>query len=515
MHCQKSEAAMKRNWILFCLIPVLLIPAIAQVSFPKDEVRLYFFYSEESGGLKVKEEFITPLSKKYPIEIQSFPLNQLKNYNLLDRFEKELKQEGNELPVVIIGNKILGGEAKIRKDLAGWVKSYAEKGGTPWPSLEVKKTERWITQAPTEEEKKSQKIIYGAFLYRRGCQHCEGRRDELKEWASQVPDLRIGAFDLTEEENKKLDEAFFQIYQIPESDRGEAVKLYIGEDSMLDRDFRYENFQRLVSKYQGKGAPPPWEKVSQEALKSGEQRIIERFKKFGLTTVLVAGFIDGLNPCAFATIVFLVSYLAFLGKSTKEVLQYGIIFTFGVFIAYLMAGMGLMAGFRQLSGFPLITKGIYLVIAIFAVVLGIISFYDYFLFRRGQMAKMKLQLPMALKKKVHGIIRKQTRSTKAGFIGTFVLGFVIAGTEVVCTGQLYLPTIGYIMTIPGLRAYAFLNLLLYNLMFIIPLSAIFVAAFFGVTSEKMALITKEHTGTVKLLTGILFIGLGVFLYFLR
>jgi hypothetical protein len=507
---------MKKKWIwAFYLISVLLIPATARVSFSKDEVRLYFFYSEESGGQKVKEEFITPLSKKYPIEIQSFPLNQLNNYDLLGRFEKELKQEDNELPVIIIGNKILGGEAKIRKDLEGLVKSYAEKGGVSWPSLEVKKTERWITQAPTEEEKKSQKIIYAAFLYRRGCVHCEGRRAELKEWASKVPDLRIGAFDLTEEENKTLDEAFFQIYQIPESQRGEAVKLYIGEDSMLDSDFRYETFQKLVSKYQGKGASPPWEKVSQEALKSGEQKIIERFRKFGLTTVLVAGFIDGLNPCAFATIVFLVSYLSFLGKKSKEILIYGITFTFGVFIAYLIAGMGLMAGFRQLSGFPLITKGIYLVIAIFAFVLGIISFYDYILFRRGQMAKMKLQLPMALKKKIHGIIRVQIRSPKAGFFGTFALGFVIAGTEVICTGQLYLPTIGYIMTIPKLRVYAFFNLVLYNLMFIIPLVGIFVAAFFGITSERMALATKEHTGTVKLLTAILFMGLGVFLFFLR
>jgi hypothetical protein len=71
------------------------------------------------------------------------------------------------------------------------------------------------------------------------------------------------------------------------------------------------------------------------------------------------------------------------------------------------------------------------------------------------------------------------------------------------------------MTIPKLRVHAFLNLLLYNIMFIIPLVAIFVAVFFGITSEKMALVTKEHTGTVKLLTAILFIGLGVFLFFLR
>ena len=131
------------------------------------------------------------------------------------------------------------------------------------------------------------------------------------------------------------------------------------------------------------------------------------------------------------------------------------------------------------------------------------------------MAKMKLQLPMALKKKIHGIIRIQTRSPKAGFLGTFALGFIIAATEVVCTGQVYLPTIGYIMTVPELRVSAFLNLVLYNVMFIIPLVGVFVAAFFGVTSESMALVTKKRTGTVKLLTAILFIGLGVFLFLFR
>jgi cytochrome b subunit of formate dehydrogenase len=516
MNCPKSEAAMKRNWVwIFCLIPVLLILAIAQVSFSKDAVRLYLFHSEESGGLKVEKEFITPLSKKYPIEIQSFSLNKLENYDLLTRFEKELKQEGNELPVVIIGDRILGGEVKIRKDLEGLVKSYVDKGGIPWPSLREKETEGWTPHAPTEEEKNSQKIVYGAFFYTHGCLDCEGKKAELKEWVSKIPHLRVRTFDLTKEKNKIMDEALFQIYRIPESERKEVVKIYIGEDYMTGGNFRYEALQKLVLKYQDKGAPPAWEKVTQEALESGEKKIIDRFKAFSLWGVLIAGLIDGLNPCAFATIVFLVSYLAFLGKPSKEILTYGIIFTLGVFIAYIIAGVGLMAGLRQLSGFPMITKGIYLVIGVIAFVLGIISFYDYVLFRRGQMAKMKLQLPMFLKKKIHGIIRRQTRSTKAGFIATFTLGFIIAATEVVCTGQVYLPTIGYIMSIPELRVNAFLNLVLYNIMFIVPLVGVFVAAFFGVTSEKMAAVTKEHTGTVKLLTAILFIGLGVFIFLVR
>ena len=512
----KNESTMKKNWILiFCLVLVFLILGTTQVSFSKDVVRLYFFYSEESGGQKVNDKFIKPLSKNYPLEIRSFSLNKLNNYDILSRFEKELKQEDNELPVVIIGNKILGGEAKIRSDLEGLVKSYAEKGGIPWPSFQVTKSERWIPQAPTEEEKNSRKIMYGAFFYLQGCLDCEGKKAQLEEWVSKVPELRIGTFDLTKEENKTLNEALLQIYHVPESKRAGIVKLYIGEDYLMGDDYGYENFQKLVSKYRGKIAPPPWEKVTQEALKYGEQRIVERFKQFSLSAVLVAGFIDGINPCAFATIIFLVSYLTFIGKKTREILFYGIIFTLGVFIAYLLAGMGLMAGLRQLSGFPLITRGIYLVIAVFAFVLGIISLYDYVLFRRGKMAEWKLQLPTAFKKRVHKIIRGGTQSQRAGYLGTFALGFVIAGTEVICTGQVYLPTIGYIMSIPKLRVHAFFNLVLYNIMFIIPLVAIFIAAFFGVTSDKMALLTKEHTGMVKLLTAILFMGLGVFLYFLR
>jgi cytochrome c biogenesis protein CcdA len=516
LNCPRNEAAMKKNWIwIFCLIVVLLIHVVPQVSFSKDVVRLYFFYSEESGGLKVQEEFIKPLSEKFPIEIRSFSLNKLENYDLLGKFEKELKQEDNELPVVIIGNKILGGETQIRKDLEGLVKSYADKGGLPWPSLQVTKTERWIPHAPTEEEKRSQTVVYGAFFYTHGCLHCEGVKSKLREWVTKFPDLRIGTFDMTKEENKRIGEALFEIYKVPPSRVGEIVQLYIGEDYLSGEEFRHEDFEKMVSNYQGKGAPPPWEKVTQEALAKGEEKIIDRFKTFSLWGVLIAGLIDGLNPCAFATIVFLVSYLSFLGKQSKEILTYGIVFTFGVFIAYILAGVGLMAGFRQLSGFPMITKGIYLVIGVFAFVLGIISFYDYILYRRGEAAKMKLQLPMVLKKKIHGIIRIQTRSPKAGFIGTFALGFVIAATEVVCTGQVYLPTIGYIMKVPELRMHAFLNLILYNIMFIIPLVGIFVAAFFGVTSERMARVTKEHTGTVKLLTAILFIALAGILFFLR
>jgi hypothetical protein len=505
---------MKKVWTLGLILFLVFI--LPRFSLSRDPVRLYLFYSQETGGLKIEEEMIKPLSEKYPLEVQSFSVNQLKNYDLLVAFEKQLKTQEKELPVIVIGEKILGGEAEIRRDMEELVKVYAGKGGTSWPSLQATgiAEEGWIPRPPTEEEKRSGKMIYAAFLYMPGCLHCEEMKADLREWAPKVPDLRIRIFSLAKEENKKLDEALSLIYQVPVAKRLADHKLYMGEDYLWSEELHPESFQKLVAKYQGKGVSPPWEKVTTEALQKGEKSIVERFRKWSLSAVLIAGFMDGINPCAFATIIFLVSYLTFMGKKGREILLYGIIFTSGVFIAYLLAGMGLMAFLHQLRSFPLISKGIYLLIAFFALVLGIISLYDYVLFRRGQVAKWKLQLPMGMKKKIHGIIREQSQF-KGGLLATFGAGFVIAICTVICTAQVYLPTIAFIMRIPELRVNAIFNLLLYNIMFIVPLVAVFVSTFFGVTSEKMALITKEHTGTVKLLTAVLFLALAGLLFSLH
>ena len=90
------ENIMKKSWILMFFL--FLVLAIPRVSISKDAVRLYLFYSQEAGGLKVKDETINPLSQKYPIEVQSFSVDQLKNYDLLIKFEKELKVPEKELP---------------------------------------------------------------------------------------------------------------------------------------------------------------------------------------------------------------------------------------------------------------------------------------------------------------------------------------------------------------------------------------------------------------------------------
>jgi len=62
-------------------------------------------------------------------------------------------------------------------------------------------------------------------------------------------------------------------------------------------------------------------KVDQGEMKKAEDAIVERFKSFGVFAILLAGLVEGLNPCALATLVFFISYLTMIGQKRKEILM--------------------------------------------------------------------------------------------------------------------------------------------------------------------------------------------------
>jgi cytochrome c biogenesis protein CcdA len=94
---------------------------------------------------------------------------------------------------------------------------------------------------------------------------------------------------------------------------------------------------------------------------------------------------------------------------------------------------------------------------------------------------------------------------------TFIVGFLVSLLEAVCTGQVYLPTIVFILKEPNLRLRAMFYLLLYNFMFIAPLLLILILAIIGKGSKKIEGFFRDRIALIKLFMFILFLGLGVFL----
>jgi cytochrome c biogenesis protein CcdA len=96
-------------------------------------------------------------------------------------------------------------------------------------------------------------------------------------------------------------------------------------------------------------------------------------------------------------------------------------------------------------------------------------------------------------------------------MSALIIGLLVSILEGVCTGQTYIPIITFVRVKTYLRLQAIGYLLLYNLMFIVPLLIIFFFALLGVTSDEFSKFLKKHLLTIKILMAILFFSLGILL----
>jgi sulfite exporter TauE/SafE len=272
-----------------------------------------------------------------------------------------------------------------------------------------------------------------------------------------------------------------------------------------------DRLEEVIQSHSQHGCIPPWEGLEEES-SDAINRILQRFKSFSFAAVLGAGLLDGVNPCAFTTIIFFVSYLAVMGRKGRDIVFVGGAFTVAVFATYLLVGIGVLGFVHSLGVVQTFSRLVYLATGVFCLVLAALSLYDLYRIKQGRIEDIALKLPQGLQRRVHKAIR-EGRNTRNYVWAAFVTGFLVSLLELACTGQVYLPTIIFVTGVPELRMNAIFYLVLYNLMFILPLVIIFVLVFFGTTSKQLTGFFQTNAAVVKLLTAILFAALGGWLLF--
>jgi len=229
----------------------------------------------------------------------------------------------------------------------------------------------------------------------------------------------------------------------------------------------------------------------------------ERIDSIKIIPIIVAGLLDGINPCAFASAVFFLSYLVLIGHNRKKILISGIIFTTAVFLTYLLIGLGIIHVLWTLN-----FKPIRYLIAALTMALGVISLIDCWNIKHGK-ENMLIKLPSIYKAKIQKCIDYGIQ--KGYILSALILGFLISIFEFACTGQIYVPTLMYMAQIPQLRITAFNYLVLYNLMFIFPLAVIFWLGYNGIKSKAFLRLLQKHLTVIKFIIAIFFFGMGVLL----
>jgi cytochrome c biogenesis protein CcdA/glutaredoxin len=480
-------------------------PSLEGLPTPEPTVQVLVFFDPSHADFNRLNTLLASLGQKYGKRLQPFAadVTQAENVIKLGQLHGAFGVKAPSLgtPEILIGRQLLVGINQIEEQLSGLIEKYLSQGGVSIPPWEE------LVGGGLSGTATPQKPIYLAYFEKAGCQECARTTYDLGVVKERYPQVVVESFPIEDRENKARNEWLSAKYGVPEEKRLSTPMVFVGQDVLIGSEATLNNLLVVVGKYTQTGAERTWNDFDPA---QAEQSLVERFKSFGLLTVLGAGLIDGLNPCAFATLVFFISYMAFTGRRGRDILLVGIAFALGVFLTYLLVGVGLLKVVQSLGFFTALGRWVYLLTALLCMALAAFTFRDFFKARKGQVSEMTLRLPKALQQRIHKVIRENAQ-VRAFVAMAFVTGFVVSLIELACTGQVYIPTIMFVLSVPKLAARAFFYLLLYCIMFIVPLIVVFALSYLGTTSEQLGRFVNRHTATIKLATGLVFAGLALWM----
>lgn len=215
-----------------------------------------------------------------------------------------------------------------------------------------------------------------------------------------------------------------------------------------------------------------------------------------LPILVGAALIDSINPCAFGVLLFLLAYLAKKVKHPQAMLLHGLTYISAVFLTYLVAGLALLP---VLSSFHQTSLTLYAIIGALVIIFGLLEIKDFFWYGQGPSLALLPGAASRLKTYV-GLISKSLPSS-------FILGVFVALVELPCTGAVYLAVLSMI-SLSGLSIGNTTLLLLYNVIFVLPLIVILWLFTQGTSVKKIEDWRKRHRAQMRLLIGLLLVFLG-------
>lgn len=325
------------------------------------------------------------------------------------------------------------------------------------------------------------------YFYKDGCSHCinvenSGILGKVNATVSITKhDILSGA------DAMDLFLSYFNMFNVPQKERGtpflvikysdDSYSYFLGDTPII------KDLESAVVKTSGDfrigGQPnPPRQDLT-----------------FG--AIVVAALIDSVNPCAFGVLIFLMISLLKTGSS-KRALRYGIIYSFVVFLVYFLAGFGI---FRAIQSLTFLREWIYIVAAGIVFVFAILELIDFF--RAGKSdRKSILKIPLGAKPILESTAQKGT------LFAIVSLGILVSLFELPCTGGIYL---GILSLMALHQNFAWGYLLVYNLIFILPLVVLTLLVYKGTSTEVLQKWTNTEKRWMKLAAAIILFALGIYL----
>jgi len=349
------------------------------------------------------------------------------------------------------------------------------------------------------------------FFWGQGCPHCAQEKPFLDQLKQKYPQLEIKEFEIyNSKENQDL---FNRIVQAYNTQPYGVPMTFIGKNFVVgfnSEDTTGKEIEDLVENCLNNYCPSPndillaggIDKIQQPTEKKQTIQIpifghnIEVSSNSSLIFLgVVLGLADGINPCMFSVLFFLLTYLLAVG-SKKRAVNIGLVFSVSVFIIYFLFMVG-MINLISLVGF--INK-IKIVVAVFALIAGLIMIKDFFAYGKG----ISLSIPKSVKPVIGKLAKKGTIPS------AILLAVLSSFVELPCTAGIPLV---YTTLLAGKTGNYIPYLILYNFFFIVPLLIIITAISFAWAKiEKMENWRLNARKYMRLVAGLILLFLSVALF---
>ena len=226
-----------------------------------------------------------------------------------------------------------------------------------------------------------------------------------------------------------------------------------------------------------------------------------------LGVLITAAAIDSINPCIFGVLIFLVAYMTRVFKNKHKMLMGGLVYIASVYVSYFILGLGILKFIQSID----LSIGFYWFAAIVAIAAGLLELKDFFSYGRG----FSLQILPGGSKRIEVYTKQialvEKRHPFLSILLAIILGFFVVLVELPCTGAPYFAILGLLSQ--GNFFAAIPLLLIYNVVFVLPLFVIVGLVYFGTTTKKLKTWKTKHRGLMRAGIGGFLLILGIYMLY--
>jgi cytochrome c biogenesis protein CcdA/glutaredoxin len=437
-----------------------------------------YFYGNGCPHCENVKPLMADLQARYP-ELRIEMLEVKDNKTNLEKFlsmRDQYRLDSVTTPTIFIGESGLVGETEIKDHFEE--KILAEK-------QKIQNAVSAPVPLSPSSPGGSNVSIDAVFFYGESCSHCEKVKPVIANISSRYPDLNLTRLEVDHNaDNRQQLIDMSSRYGIPNTG---VPTIFIGNHVLIGEAEITNRFETEVLAEQQRiasGAPVNMSPANPPSPSA---------PAFSPFMVIGAALVDSTNPCGLSVLVFLLISMAAAG-GRKRILLVGAVYIAAMFLFHLLVGIGLFSA-MAISG---LAKPFSIIGGAIALILGIVTLADVL---RNQETYL-LSIPESGKGLLGTYIRKATLPA------AFILGILAGILGFSCTGGIYISILGLMgrdMTVMAGLPW----LVLYNIVFVLPLVLVTLLVAYGVSPERADRWRTENKRTVRVIIGIILVALGV------